>query len=308
MRHAAAHVVGVAAFSVIHVVFQRIENMLGGAAHQRDFPVAFAHQAMPQPRRENQRAAGADRVAEKRLRTVEGINETRAIGDSRPARGLGGAGGLERHFVEIQFSPPRVAAAFQRQAAQRAIGRNVVESMVVHACVADMRRHETAGVLPAHFEEFAGARGVEGKNLAAELESLGPFGPAANGVLAAACENRRPLRGIPRGVQPRDFLLRQAEEALQSRLQLRRPNGGVDFHALLPWIEIEAAASCKAGSRTIQTPAAGCHGFFALDSPWPAPIARRRARGRAGRPPRRFPPNAEPPCTSEAREDCRAHW
>lgn len=60
-------------------------------------------------------------------------------------------------------------------------------------------------------EEVAG--GVEMEEAHAELEALGPLGPAAGGIFPGDGEDGRALGGIPRGVDGADFLAGEFKNA-----------------------------------------------------------------------------------------------
>src|SRR5438105_4579535 len=91
--------------------------------------------------------------------------------------------------------------------------------MVVDADVTDVRRHYGYRPLAPDFEELRFSGGVELEDRAAELEALGPLGPAARGVLAAGGEHGRALLGTPAAFERADLSGGELEEAAQFRDQ-----------------------------------------------------------------------------------------
>jgi hypothetical protein len=87
--------------------------------------------------------------------------------------------------------------------------------VVVNAGVAEVRRHDVDGAVAADLEEFGIARGIELQDGGAELEALGPLGPAAAGILAADGEDRRAVGGRPGLLDGTDFGGGESEQAAQ---------------------------------------------------------------------------------------------
>ena len=65
-----------------------------------------------------------------------------------------------------------------------AVRADVIEAVVVHANVRDVRRHEVDGIAPTDVEKRLVIRDLELINRRAELKALRPLGPAARGILA----------------------------------------------------------------------------------------------------------------------------
>ncbi|MBA7588944.1 hypothetical protein ES708_31015 [subsurface metagenome] len=120
-------------------------------------------------------------------------------------------------------------AALGHEAAQVAVGADVVEAVVVDAEVGDVRRHGCDGVCAAQVQVARIAGGVELEDLGPELEALGPFGPAPGGVAALDSEDRRTLGSVV-------FLLdevylggRQLPEGIQLGLEAGGGEVRIDF-------------------------------------------------------------------------------
>ncbi len=228
MRDASAQVVAVAALAIIDGKARGGFRMLEQSREERDGPVHFAHELVAELMAERESAQRTDRVGEERVRPVERINVAEVGRELRPTRGLHGAGGLERQFVEI-FLPWVVGDdAGGHEAQQIAVGADVVEPVVVHPDVGQVRRHEVDGVAPADVEEGRVACHFILINRPAELEALRPFGPAARGVFALDGEDRRALLGIPAFLKPVDFLAGKREEPLDRREEMCRREFVID--------------------------------------------------------------------------------
>ena len=106
------------------------------------------------------------------------------------------------------------------QAQEIAVGADVVEAVVMHAGMGDVRGHEVDGVAPADVEERLVPRDLELIDRRAELEALRPFRPAARGVFALDGEDGRALGGVPAFLQAMDFFARKREEPLDGREEM----------------------------------------------------------------------------------------
>ena len=147
----------------------------------------------------------ADRVAEERVRAVERIDVAVAVDRRAPAAGLHCPAGTQGQLVEFQFAGIARDAAFEHQPAEVAVGADVVEPVVVDADVRHVRGHVPTGVLAAQGQHPRVARGVELQNRRAELEALGPLGPAAGGVAALDRKHGGPWSGVPVSSSERIF-------------------------------------------------------------------------------------------------------
>jgi len=82
-----------------------------------------------------------------------------------------------------------------------------------------MRGHVAQGVVAAQFEETRVVGGVVLQQLGSELETLGPFGPAPRGVVAANGKNRRAAFRLPVAMQAEYFPGGPIEEAIEDRTE-----------------------------------------------------------------------------------------
>ncbi len=169
--------------------------------------------------RDRQGPKRADGVDEERVRAVERVDEP-AARDRRPPRGLDGAAHLQRQLVELALPLGRVDPAFARETPERAVGADVVESVVVHADMRQMRRHALDRPRAAEIEERAVAGGVELQQRGAELEALRPLGPAPGAVDAVHREHRRAVGRIPSRFERQDLRRRPFEDAPGFRQQV----------------------------------------------------------------------------------------
>ena len=147
VRDAAAHIVGVAPLAVVHAELRGGVRVLQQAIEQVDLLVLFAAQAMAERMRQGERAQRSDGVDKQRVRAVERIDEA-AGGQGRPPPRLDGAADLERQLIEVHLPRVRFDAAFARQPPQGAVGADVVEPVIVHADVREVRRHPVERALP----------------------------------------------------------------------------------------------------------------------------------------------------------------
>jgi hypothetical protein len=146
------------------------------------------------------------------------------------AGGLHGAGDLERELGEVELVLVEGDFALQHQAAEVAVGGDIVEAVVVHAGVRDVRGHELHGLLAPELEETLVAGRVVLEERHAELEALRPLGPAARGVSALHGEDGRALGRVPGLVDRVDLLTGECEHAVDFFLKLGGGQRGVDFH------------------------------------------------------------------------------
>src|SRR3982750_4904723 len=108
------------------------------------------------------------------MRTVEGVNVAAAVARRRPSRGLHRARTLQRQLVKPTLPWILRYPAFRHEPQEIAVRADVIEAMIVHADVADVRRHNCDCPLAADREELLVACGVELQNRGAELEALRP--------------------------------------------------------------------------------------------------------------------------------------
>jgi len=121
------------------------------------------------------------------------------------ARGLNCTRGLQRDLGVVELRLVEARFAFEHEAALVAVGGDVVEAVVMHAHVGNVRRHVPHRLHAAALEHRRVAGRVEMQERHAELEALRPLGPAARSVFALHGEHRGALAGVPGGVDGADF-------------------------------------------------------------------------------------------------------
>jgi hypothetical protein len=194
---------------------------------QVDARILLFEQDVPEPvgeRQDPQRPHGVD---EERVRTVERVDEA-AVGQARPAVGLHRAADLQGKLVEVPLPRARVDAPLARQPPERAVGAHVVEAVIVHARVREVRGHAGDRRAAAAVEELGLARRVELQERGADDEAFRPLGPPARAVAAAHGEDRRAVGGVPALVDQPDRAGRPFEEPFDLRLQVGGGAGAVD--------------------------------------------------------------------------------
>ena len=110
-------------------------------------------------------------------------------------------------------------AAFVHQPQQIAVRADVVEPVIVHADVGDVRRHDVdeCASRPISRNSLV-AGGIELQDRRAELKALRPLGPAAAGVLAPTVNTGEPCAGFQAASSERIF----SAEAENNRSTLAR--------------------------------------------------------------------------------------
>ena len=166
--------------------------------------VVLVHQLMAELPRDAEDAERPHRVDEQRMRAVEGIDVTQAAWhwpiaatawerrcrDQRAACTAPLA--LIASLVEVQFPLVVRDASLPHQSAEIAVGGEVVEAVIVHADVGDVRWPcaRRCCFRPSSSSCSIAGR-VERQDCAAVLKALRPFRPAARGVFAFDREDRR---------------------------------------------------------------------------------------------------------------------
>src|SRR5881409_25652 len=163
-----------------------------------------------------QRTKRTHGVDEQRMWAVKGVNISFAIGDLCPSRRLNSARDFESEFVKGALVFAVGEAAFPNQTQQIAVSRDVVETVIMHADVRDVRSHALEGAGTAELKETFLAGGIELKDGRAKLETLGPFGPATRGVFSRNGEHGRAARSTPRFFKVENFFRREFESAADS--------------------------------------------------------------------------------------------
>jgi hypothetical protein len=245
----AGYIIGVAPFAVVDVMAGCVPGMFDEAAKQRDRFVLFGHERMAEAVSHAEHTAGSERIDEERVRAIEGVDETGAVGGAGPAGGLHSAADLEGEFVKILFARVVGNTAFAEESEEVAVGGDIVEAVVVDADVRDMRGHALDGVAASEFEELIVAGGVELQDGGAELEALGPLGPAAGGVAAGDGEDGRAVGRVPRGIEAEDLLGGELEQAFKGTGELSGSEVGVGDHAdvVLGFVDTHGRGGREAG-------------------------------------------------------------
>ena len=134
---------------------------------------------MTQLMRHRQRSQGPNGVHEQRVRPVEGMDESSAIRNLRPARRLDGTGHFQRHFVEIVLTLLERNLPLTHEPPKVPVSGNIVKAMIMHANVRNVRGHVANRLFPADLQESSVACCVKLQQRRPVLKSLRPFGPAA---------------------------------------------------------------------------------------------------------------------------------
>ena len=158
MRHPAPLVPHVAAPALVDGEARRGARVEHEPLEQRHRAVALLEEGVPQPVGQRERAQRAHGVREERVRAVERVDEAAAVGGPRPAPGLHRAARLEGELAQVALAALGLVAALEGEAPQRAPRADVVEAVVVHADVRDVRGHARVGALATELEEACGRR------------------------------------------------------------------------------------------------------------------------------------------------------
>ncbi len=221
VRDAASDVESIAPAAEVDVEGGGRPRVLHQPLEQVDLRVLFLHQRLTEHEAERQRAQRAERVDEQRMRAVERVDET-AVGQLRPAAGLDSAAHFQRELVEPQFPVACGHASFARQPPQVAVGADVVEPVVVHAHVGEVRGHSFHSPRSSELEKARVARRVELQQRRPELEALCPLRPAARLIPALHGEHRCALFGPPHRFDGQDLRGRQIEQVIDLGEQIAR--------------------------------------------------------------------------------------
>ena len=214
MGRAAEFVVGIASLAIEDGILRGGVDVLQRAIEEAQGFVTLGHEDMTELVCFHENAAGTNGVHEEGMRAVEAVDESPTL-PLGPTGSLNGAAGFDREFVEIFLPLIFGETAFEHQAAEVSIGREVVETMVVDADVRDMRGHAANGVIATAGEAFLIARGIKVKDRNAVAEAFGPFSPAACRVFSGNGKDGRSLAFIVFAVDRCDFRFGEREEAVE---------------------------------------------------------------------------------------------
>jgi hypothetical protein len=120
--------------------------------------------------------------------------------------------------------------SFAHEPSEVAEGRQIIEPVIMHSYMRDVRGHVLAGAVATELQQRLVAGHVEGQDGAAVHEPLSPFRPSPSGVLAFDGEDRRAAGYIPGAVDIAHFASGQIEQSLKWFGQVRRFEFWVDAH------------------------------------------------------------------------------
>ncbi len=119
---------------------------------------------------------------------------------------------------------------FEHQTAEVAVGGDVIETVIVHPDVRDVRRHVLEGLFTTEREKLILPRRIVLEKGHSELETLRPFRPTPRGILALLGKDGRAIGGLPRFVDRVNLLAGEFKDPVDLLLELLRSEFGVDFH------------------------------------------------------------------------------
>ena len=168
--------------------------------------------------------------------SVKRVDET-AARDRRPSRRLYRARDLECQFIKLHLTRVVVNLSLAHEPAQVSISRHVVEPVVMHADVGDMRGHMLHRTPAAYFQKPLISGCIKLQHCRAKLKPLRPLRPAACGVLPLLSENRCALGRTPAFLDGQYFLTGQVKESLQLGNEFIRGQLPVDFDRHVKFVE-----------------------------------------------------------------------
>jgi hypothetical protein len=181
--------------------------------------VLLLEQLLSQQVGQRQRAKRPDGVHEQRMGAVERVDEP-AIGQRRPAAGLHGSAHFQRELVEVHFPRVRLDPILARKTPQISVGADVVEAVIVDACMRQVRRHPLDRARAPKLQALPVAGGVELQQRGSELKPLRPFGPPARLIPPRHREDRSAVGGLPGALERLDFRGRKLEQPVDGGKQI----------------------------------------------------------------------------------------
>jgi len=181
-----------------------------------------AEQRMTQLMTDSQAAQRAHGIDEQRMAAVEGMDEAQAFGKLRPAGGLHRAAHLQSEFVKVQFPFVGFNAALQHEAAQVAVGGDVVEAVVVDSGVGQVLGHVLYRVAATKFEQLEVPHQFKTEERIAVLKAMRPLRPAPRRVDAGRGKHGRAVGRLPAAVQAQCLFCSQVNSAIHSGHQALR--------------------------------------------------------------------------------------
>ena len=121
MRRPPPHIIVIAPCSIVNAIGGRRSGMKDESLQQRDRLIPLPHQDVAKLVGHRQDTERTDRVDEKRVGPVEGINVAFPVGNLSPTGCLRRPGNLEGQPVILPFSIARLKTSFLRQAQEIAV-------------------------------------------------------------------------------------------------------------------------------------------------------------------------------------------
>ena len=141
-------------------------------------------------------------------------------GQGGPSARLHGAADLERELIEVHLPRRRLDAAFAGQPPQGPVGADVVEAVIVHADVREVRRHPAEGARPSQLEERAIAGRIKLQERRAVDEAFASIrSTRARCIVPSTVKTGAPLDD-PRAIERQDLRGRQFEHPVDCRKQI----------------------------------------------------------------------------------------
>ena len=215
----------VASAAVVDVELRGRARVIEQAVEQADARVLFLHQRWPSTWPSAR--ARSERIVSTNSECAP-LNEwmNPPVGQARPAPRLHRAADLQRQLVEARLPRARLDPPFAREPPQVAVGADVVEPVVVHPHVGQVRRHPFQRARAAEVEELLVAGRVELEQRGAELEPLRPLGPAARLVAPFDGEDGRAVLRAPGVFDREDLAGGDVEERADPRQADPQARGG----------------------------------------------------------------------------------
>ena len=126
-------------------------------------------------------------------------------------------------------------ASFEHEASEVAVGRQVIEPVVMDTGMGQVMGHMVEGPLAAQFQQRLIAGGVEEEEGFSEEEALGPFGPSPRGIASVHGEDGRPAVAIPMLNEVGDLGCGKLEEPVELRGEFLDGEGGALSHIGSRW-------------------------------------------------------------------------
>ncbi len=127
--------------------------------------------------------------------------------------------------------------------------------MIMNADVRHVWQHSVNGSTSSGFDQAVVTEGIAGKNQAAVLKALCPFGPATSRVLAVDCKYGGAELYVPTTVQGCSFLSRELEYAICCWKQTSRGYVMIDEHRIIIATDATSVMASTDGGCSLQVTA-----------------------------------------------------